>query len=207
MAANPDEYKSTVGLDSLYVAQVTNDSASAYAVNTPEYLAPAAEASWEPNSSMDTQYADDQAYDVSVSEGETKISLKVTAVPIELLSRMTGRVYDSNAGRMYDNAGTPPYFALSFRSLKSNGSYRYYQFLKVMFSMPKEEMTTKGEKAEPKTAELTATAIKTTYKWYLNETVGVDSIKRIVGDEDATSFSGVSWFSEVQVPTATSAAT
>ncbi|GAP11744.1 phage major tail protein, phi13 family [Bellilinea caldifistulae] len=197
--ANPGEYKSKIGLSSLYVAEVTQDDALGYAADTPEYLAPAAEASQEPTTSFEIQYADDQPYDVMTSEGDTKINLTVTGMPIEMLAKITGRVFDPTTGRMFDNAGVAPYFALSFRSLKSNGKYRYYQYLKGKFDMPKEETATKGEKPEPKTLQLTFTAIKTVYKFDLGGGV-FDSVKRVVGDEDTTNFNGANWFNAVQVP-------
>ncbi len=200
--ANSEEYKSRVGLDSLYVAIVTADSAAAYTAGTPAYLAPAAEASQEPSSSLDTQYADDQPFDVLSSEGPTKISLKVTNIDVETLALITGRVFDAGTGRMFDNGGTPPFCALSFRSLKSNGKYRYYQYLKGRFDMPKEDGVTKREKAEPQALELTFTAIPTIYQFDLGSING--TVKRVVGDEDTTNFSGTGWFSQVQTPVATS---
>jgi phi13 family phage major tail protein len=193
------EYKSKVGLDSLYVAEVTQDDAADYVADTPEWLAPAAEASQEPSSSLETQYADNQAYDVLQSEGETKGTLTVTGLPVEMLAKICGRIFDVTTGRMYDHGGVAPYYALSFRSLKSNGSYRYYQFLKVKFSMPKEEMATKGEKPEPKTLQVEFTAIKTIHPFVLSEGV-TESVKRVVGDEDTVDFDGDTWFDQVQVP-------
>lgn len=199
MTINANEYKSAVGLDQLYFSKITVDDAGDYSAAAPAYLAPAAEASQEPTSSFDIQYADDQAYDVSTSEGETKISLTVTGIPLEVLAEITGRVFDAATGRMFDNAGVAPYCALSFRSLKSNGSYRYYQYLKGKFDMPKEESVTKAEKAEPKTVQLTFTAIKTVHKFTLSDSV-TDSVKRIVGDEDTAGFDGDTWFTQVQIP-------
>lgn len=200
ISANSGEYKSRIGLDSLYIAEVTEDSATAYTAGTPEYLAPAAEASQEPATSFEIQYADDQPYDVMTSEGSTKISLKVTGIPIEMLAWITGREFDAASGRMFDNAGTPPYFALLFRSQKSNGSYRYYSYLKGRFDMPKEDTTTKGEKPEPKVMELTYTAIKTTYVFDLGSVN--DTVKRVVGDDDTTNFDETGWFTQVQTPSA-----
>src|SRR3990172_50916 len=195
---NAGEYKSKIGLDSLYVAEVTADSASAYTAGTQAYLAPAAEATQEPTTSFEIQYADDQPFDVNASEGDTKIGLTVTNIDLATLALITGREFDAVSGRMLDNGGIPPYFALSFRSMKSNGSYRYYQYLKGMFSMPKEDTATKGEKPEPKTLELTYTAIKTVYEWDLGAIT--DSVKRIVGDDDTINFDETGWFSQVQVP-------
>ena len=92
--ANAGEYKSRIGLDSLYIAKVTVDSASAYTADTPEYFAPAAEASQEPSTSFEIQYADDQAYEVMTGEGPTTISLIVTGLPLEMLALITGKVFD-----------------------------------------------------------------------------------------------------------------
>lgn len=202
LSVNAGEYRSAIGLDSLYIAEVTTDCASAYVADTPEYLAPAAEASMEPSQSTETQYADDQAYDVMFSEGETKIKVKITGMPAEMFAKLLGREFDAGTGRVFDNAATPPYFALSFRSLKSNGSYRYYQFLKGRFSVPKDEAATKGDTPDPKTVELEFTAIKTIYEWNLGTVT--DSVKRVFGDTDTTSFSATGWFAQVQVPSASS---
>lgn len=195
---NSGEYKSKIGLDSLYVAAVSEDSATAYTTGATAYLAPAAEASQEPTSNFEIQYADDIPYDVMASEGETKITLSVTNIDLSTLATITGRVFDSASGRMWDNTGLAPYYALSFRSLKSNGSYRYYQYLKGRFDMPKENMVTKGETPEPQLLELTFTAVQTIYEWNLGSLT--DSVKRIVGDSDTLNFSATGWFTAVQTP-------
>ena len=135
--ANSGEYRSQIGLDSVYVAEVTLDDSSGYTAGTPVYFAPALEAKIEPTVNAETQYADDAAYDAMVSEGETKLTFNVTNIPLETLALITGKVFDAASGRLWDNNATPPYMALGFRSLKSNGSYRYYWFLKGRFNVPK----------------------------------------------------------------------
>jgi phi13 family phage major tail protein len=199
MSINDGEYKSRIGLDSLYVAEVTADSASAYTAGTPAYLAPAAEASQEPATNAATQYADDQPYDAMSFEGETAINLTVTGIPPQMFATLLGRVFDTVSGRVFDNpSATPPYFALSFRSLKSNGSYRYYQYLKGRFSAPTEETATKGDSPDPKTTKLTYTAIPTVYEFDLGDINA--PVKRVFGDEDTDNFSATGWFSQVQTP-------
>lgn len=196
--ANAGEYKSRIGLDSLYIAEVTQDDAAGYAADTPEYFAPAATAGQAPTTNFETQYADDQPYDVISSKGPTAISLEVTNLPMEMLAKITGKVFDAVSGRMFDNGGEPPYIALSFRSLKSNGSYRYYQYLKGRFDMPQEETETKGETPSPQTLALTYTAIRTIYEFDLGDIN--DSVDRVVGDEDTDNFDGDDWFDQVQTP-------
>lgn len=193
------EQKVRVGIDSVYVATVTADSSSAYTTGTPQALAPVASASLEPSSSLETLYFDDQPADVLAAEGDTKISLELSGVDPATLALILGKVFDSTTGRLYDNGGTPPDCALGFRSLKSNGSYKYYWFLKGKFSPPKEEFSTKGEKAEAKTTTLEFTAVRTTKTFVLSGSV-TDSVKRVVGDTDTTNFSATGWFGQVQYP-------
>lgn len=195
---NQDEYKSRVGLDSLYVAEVTQDDASGYAAGTPEWFAPAAEASIAPAVNRQTQYADDQPYDTFSSEGESTIQLTVTGIPLEMLAKVTGRVFDATTGRMYDNGGTPPEYALMFRSKKSNGNYRYYSYVKGKFDMPGEEAASQTDSPDPKTTQITFTAVKSIYKFDLGDIN--DGVKRVVGDDDTDAFSSTGWFSQVQTP-------
>lgn len=200
--SGPEEYKSTIGLDNLYVAEVTVDSVAIYTADTPEYFAPAAEASQEPTVNEETQYADDAAYDVVTINAETKVTLTVTNLSAEMLAKIQGFVFDAATGQVWEDAeSVPPYMALSFRSLKSSGAYRYYQFLKGKFSMPKNEHATKGDSPEFKTTELVYTAIATVHLFDLGSVNR--RVKRIWGDEDTLNFNGATWFSQVNTPVAT----
>jgi len=204
MTFQTGEYKPRVGLDSLYVAAVTTDELGNYVAGTPEYLAPAAEASQASTVNSETIYADDQAFDTFTTKGETAITLSVTNVPLELLARLTGQKFDDTSGIFYDHGGVPPSYALLFRSMKSNGSYRYYAFLKCKFDIPDEEAATKGESPDPKMLQLTVHAIKTVCKFFLPDGV-IDGVQRMIGDEDVTAFDSTGWFDSVQIPAIVSA--
>lgn len=195
---NQAERKSVLGLRDLYIALLSQDDASAYAAATPQYFAPAVNASQTPTTNSKTQYADDQAFDVMTAEGETKIDLEVTAIPLEMQALVLGKEYDAATGRMFDNGGTPPDVALSFRAVKSNGAYVYFQYLKGKFSSPAQETATKTDSPDPKNTKITFTAVKTIYQFDLGDVN--DGVKRVVGDEDATDFDGSTWFDAVQVP-------
>jgi phi13 family phage major tail protein len=205
LSINAGEYKSTIGLDNLYIAEVTSDDASAYVAGTPERLAPAANAVHEPSVTNQIQWADDQPYDVLSAQGETKITLTITGLPAEMLAWITGATFDDTTGRVFDNANPAlaPYFALMFRSQKSNGSYRYYCYLKGKFSPPKEESATKTDKPDPKSTQVEFVAIKTVYEFSLGGGL-TDSVKRVWGDEDTDAFVATGWFVQVQTPETTS---
>src|SRR3990172_1615709 len=129
-------YKSTVGVDNIYYALVTQDDAAGYVAGAPAYLAPAMTITQAPKSNTKVQYADNQPFDSMSSEGETEMDVEITNIPLELLAVILGRVYDAATGRLFDNGGTPPDVALGFRSLKSDGTFRYFFFLKGNFAAP-----------------------------------------------------------------------
>jgi phi13 family phage major tail protein len=196
IAAN--EYKSVVGLRDLYYALVTEDDANAYTAGTPKVLAPGMTAALAPSVNSATQYADDGPFDVMTAEGETKISLEVTSLPMITLAEITGAVYDATNHRMFDNGGTPPFVAVGFRSKKSSGGYKYFWFLKGRFSKPGEEAASDSDTPDPKPLKLEFTAIKTVYQYVMGATT--DGVKRTVGDTDDAGFSFTNWFTAVQVP-------
>lgn len=193
------EYKSVIGVDMLYVAPILQDDASAYSADTPVYFAPLAEVGVEPSTSQETQYADNAPYDVIVGEGETTLTMTVTGIPPEVLAAVLGKVFDSTTGRVYDTEGTPPDYALGFRSLKSNGSYRYFWYLKGKFSAPGETHTTKNNAPTPQTTEIVFTAVSSIYAFDVGGSEDAKT-KRVWGDEDTTNFDATDWFTQVQTP-------
>jgi phi13 family phage major tail protein len=198
MPPNSGEYKSVVGVDNLYIAQVTQDDTSAYVAGTPQYLAPTASISMKPKTSMEAQYADNIPFDIAAAEAETDMEINITNLPASMYALLLGSHFDAATGTVDDVTGTPPFFAVGFRAMKSNGKYRYYWYQKCQFSAPEEGAETKTDKATPKEAKLNCKAIKTTYKF--NNGATTDGIKRKFGDEDTTNFVGTTWFSQVQVP-------
>lgn len=195
------EQKSTVGLRDLYYALVTQDDADAYSAGTPAIIAPAIAASHRTSKSSKVQYADDGVFDQLSAEGPTDLEMEVTAIPLSVLAVLLGKEYDASTGRLFDNSGAiAPDVAVGFRSKKSNGSYKYFWYLKGKFSQPDEEQATEGDTPEPKSAKIVFSAVKTTYQFDLGDIN--DGVKRVVGDEDISGFSETGWFTSVQVPVA-----
>jgi phi13 family phage major tail protein len=192
------EYKSAVGLKDLYIAEVTEDSLDAYTAGTPAYFAPAVTATSEAAVNRKTQYADDQAFEASSSEGETKVTLEVTNIPLSILASITGRVFDSATKQLWDNGGTPPYYALGFKSKKSNGSYRYFWYQKGRFDMPSDDMASQSDTPDPKTTKIVFTALKTVHQFDLGSVD--DGVKRVIIDEDVSGASVATWFDDVVTP-------
>lgn len=195
------EYLTSIGLSSVYAAQVTQDDADGFVTGEPFYLAPVGEMSGTPKLSDEVLYYDDQAYELLQSEGVTERKIKLSALPPAIEALLTGENFDPVTGRLYDSANplNAPYFALGYRTKKSNGHYRYAWFLKGKFQKPGAEHVTVGEKAEGKPLEIMYMAQKTIYKFTQPNSV-TDGLKRIVGDDDTTDFDADGWFTAVQTP-------
>lgn len=200
------EYKSQVGLDKLYYALITKDDATGYTAGEPTWLAPAGSAKVSTTRNSQSQFADDGVFDTSEGEGESKIEIEVTNVPLSQAAVLVGKTYNTSNGMLIDgSAGAPPECALMFRSRKSNGKYRYICYLKGKFSLADEDYSTMEEQPSPKLAKLTFTALRTVFE-FTTATGKKETVKVVKADEDvaasATLIAG--WFTAVPVPVAPS---
>jgi phi13 family phage major tail protein len=196
-------YKSVKGIDKIYYARVTQDDSGAYVAGTPAYFAPAMTITQSPTVNTKTQYADNQPFDTSTSKGETKVECEITDLPLDVKAEVLGDAFDPASGRHVENGGSPPYIALGFRAKKSDGTFRYFWYLKGQFAPPSEEAATETDTPDPKSAKLTFTAIRTTHQFAHKNADGdtiTDSVKRVTGDSSDANFDGSTWFDAVQTP-------
>jgi phi13 family phage major tail protein len=198
------KYGEFVGVDKLYAAIVLEDSEDSYIADTPEYFAPAAEISGEPEIENSTTYYDNVAANNYVTEGKTTLTIIVSGVPADVAAKYLGKKYDASSGRVYDSGDpNPPDVALAFRFNKGKAGYRYYQYLKGTFSGGTEEAATKTSTIDIKTYQMTFTAVSTTHKWEIDGEM--KPIKRIFGDTADVAFDPAGWFDVVQTPDTASA--
>lgn len=185
-----------IGLRDIYVAEVTEG-----VFGTPERLAKAIEATVTPNVSNVILYADDGAAESSSSEGETEITLGIDSLSNAMYAKLLGKTVNTD-GVVEDSSGDQPIdVALGFRSLKSNGKYRYFWFYKGKFQLPEENYQTKGETIEYNTPSIVGTFVHS--DTVLN--AKGEGIKRVMVDEDDADVLPAtisSWFTSVYEPTA-----
>jgi phi13 family phage major tail protein len=202
MPITQGEYKSVIGLDKLYYALVTTDSPAAYLGGTPKWLAPAATAKVATTVNTTEQYADDGVFDSSSAESTSVVDIEVTNVPLVTAAELLGKTYNATNGMLVEGSGAnAPDCALSFRSKKSNGKYRYVQYLKGKFSQADEEFATTEASPAPKTMKLKFTAFNTIHP-FQTATGKTETVKVVKVDEDVTASAALiaAWFTAVQVP-------
>lgn len=166
-----------IGLSNLTAFKLTADDASALtygdAIALPEIIS----MSITPETDEATLYADDQAVDTANQTKKFTLEVNMAQISLEHQALLLG--HEFAGGEMIAKADdVAPFFCLAFKSLKSNGAYRYTKFFKVKFAEQKVEQKTKGESIEFQTPTLTATAVyttntKTSFK-YADEDEGYD---------------------------------
>jgi len=194
-----NQYGEFVGVDRLYTFDVLEDSEGNYSASVPVYFAPTAEISGEAKTDITTTYYDNKAGASYVSEGATELKMTVSNVPAKKMADHVGKDYDVASGRVYDNGEpNPPDKGVMFRYNMGKSGYRYFCYLKGIFSGGAEAAASKGDKIDVKTYETTFTAGATTHEWAID---GIKkSLKRVFGDTADLAFDGSSWFSQAQTP-------
>ena len=191
--------KSYLGIDKLYYALVT-DSSDAYVPGTPEVLAPVGAITNAPAANNKVQFFDNIPMESLNSVGPSKLSIEIQGLPLSLQAILLGNAFDVTNGLLMENGTPPPYVAVGFRALKTDGTYRYYWFLKGTFAPPSEDLATKTDTPDPKTIKLEYTAIRTTRQFV--QTVSLtDSSKFVQADDSDIVVDPAAWFAAVRVPT------
>ncbi|MEG0936293.1 MAG: hypothetical protein RSJ41_12055, partial [Clostridia bacterium] len=156
---------STVGLKNMVLAPLTEDTEATLTYGDLQLVAGAIEASITPeNADPDIQYADDAEFDVLYLDPELSFKTKMADLPLAIQELIFGNKIDDNGVLIRTSTDKPPYFAVGFKSEKSNHAYRYVWLYKVRAKPVTESYATKeGTTVTRQTGEVEWTAIKRTH--------------------------------------------
>ena len=178
-----------VALKDLYYALLTSDGSSGAIYGTPVLINGLIMANVNPNSNIDTLFADDGPYDTAAQLGKIALELNVADLLPSICATLLGKTAMS-AGITYDaSTDTPPWLAIGFKSKKSNGHYRYAWLLKGKFSEPEDNGQTQGDTVNFQTQTITGNFVAREY----------DNNWRKRADEDEVGYeatTGTNWFTD-----------
>ena len=171
---------STIGLKNVVIAPLETDTEEGHTYGDLQLMAGAIEASVTPdNADPDIMYADDIEFDVLYADPEISFKLKMADIPLLIQQMLLANAIDDNGVLIRTAQDKPPYFAIGFKSEKSNGKYRYVWLYKVRAKPLTENFATKeGNTINRQNPEVEFTAIKRTH----------DGRYQAVADEDENSF-------------------
>ena len=155
---------STIGLKNMVIAPLTADTEDTLTYGDLQLVAGAIEATITPdNADPDIQYADDIEFDVLYSDPELTFTTKMADIPLAIQEMIFGNNIDDNGVLIRTSTDKPPYFAVGFKSEKSNGKFRFVWLYKVRAKPLTENYATKeGTTINRQTGEVEWTAIKRT---------------------------------------------
>lgn len=190
--------RSTVGLKNVVIAPLTLDDSTGVTYGDLQLMAGAIEAEINPgNADPDIQYADDIEYDVLYPDPELTVTVSMVDVPLAIQEMILGNAIDNNGVLVRTAGETPGYFALGFKSEKSDGKFRYVWLYKVRANPRTENYATKeGPTINRQTGVIEFTAIKRTF----------DGRYQALADEGENGFTaamGATFLESVYTPTFT----
>lgn len=107
------------------------------------------------NSSQETLFADNGPFESAAALGAIDVEIQKAALSTENKADLLGHMIDSNGGLVYSGSDIPPNVAIGFRSLKSNGKYRYVWLFQGKFTEPEDNSETKGDAVNFQTETIT----------------------------------------------------
>ncbi len=136
-----------IGCDRLvYALMTTEDTATAAPVYGAVKEAPGVMSiNINPNATLATAFYDDGPGESASTLGNIDVAIQKNVLTSENKADLLGHAIDSNGGVVYAGEDTPPFVAIGFRTLKSNGKYRYVWLYKGRFADPEDNNETKAD--------------------------------------------------------------
>lgn len=189
---------STIGLDSLYYAKITEDANGDETYSSPIKLAKAMTAELSVELAEATLFADDGASEIVKEFKSGTISLRIDDIGVTAAQDLTGAKIDNNHVVVSTSDDSCEPVAIGFRAKKSNGKYRYYWLYRVKFGIPGASLQTKGDSITFSTPTIEGTVMRRNKVDGLNNHPWKSEVNE---DDSSVSSSTISgWFSEVYEP-------
>lgn len=166
------EYRGVEGLVAAEVLTDNNDPNEGYTTGEVFAIAGVAEASRTTETSDEAHYYDNMPAVVITSTGKDEVTFNVSAIPLDVLAKITGQVYDDTTGGLIEGIRKAKYFAVGYRTKKTNGDEVVVWRYKGTFAIPDTDNVTEDDGTDANGQELVYTGISTTHKFAKNENKG-----------------------------------
>ena len=154
------------GVEGLVAAEVlTDDGTNGYTTGDVFAIAGVAEISRTTDSSNEAHYYDNIPAVVVSNTAADTVTISASAIPFDVLAEITGQNYDQTTGALIEGPRDVKYFALGYKTQKTNGDEVYVWRLKGNFNIPDQTNTTQNDGTDANGQEIVYTGISTTHKF------------------------------------------
>ena len=155
------------GIEGLVAAEVLKDNnlsgeEEGYVTGEVFSIAGIAELSKSTESSNESKYYDNMPALVISSTGADEVTCSVSAIDPEVLAKITGQQYDETTGTLIEGERQTKYFAMGYKTKKTNGDEVYVWRYKGTFNIPEATHATENDGTDANGQEITYTGINTT---------------------------------------------
>ena len=190
------EYFEYRGVEGAVYAEVTSDNTEGYVAGEVKELVGLSEIGKTTESSNEPHYYDNIPAIIVSSTGADELSLNTAGIPLDIVAEITGQYYDKTTGMYVEQERTPKYFALGYRTQKTDGTEVLVWRLKGTFTIPESTHATKDDGTDATGQTMTYTGISTSHKFIKTgkpaKAVNVDTSKKLVDES--------TFFDTVQTP-------
>ena len=178
-----------IGVDKLHYAICTDGASETW--GTPEALKGVISVNINPNASQETLFADDGPYETAATIGNIEVEINKAQLTLEERAVLLGHTY-ANGKLVSKSTDVPPFVAIGFRTLKSNGNYRYVWLYKGKFQDLEDQNETKGDSVNFQTDTINGQFLQT----------NKDQAWKIEADQDDPDAASdiAAWFNAVVEP-------
>lgn len=153
------------GVENLVCAEVIADTKESYETGEVFDIAGVAELGRTTENSSETKYYDNVPALVIDSVGADTVTCSVSGIALDVLAKITGQTYDEDLGVLVEGERDAKYFALGYKTKKTNGDEVYVWRYKGKFSIPDSTHSTQTSGTESNGQEVVFTGISTTHKF------------------------------------------
>lgn len=184
------EYRGVEGLVAAEVLTDNNVEGEGYTTGEVFSIAGIAELSRSTESSSEPHYYDNMPAVVISSTGSDEVTCTVSAIDMEVLAKITGQKYDVITGTFIEGQRDAKYFALGYKTKKTNGNEVFVWRYKGQFGIPESTHATEDDGTDANGQEVTYTGISTTHEFAKADNKGVKAINVDVAKDlaDVTAF-------------------
>lgn len=156
------------GISELVYAEVLKDDnetgeGHGYLTGEVKSLAGVAELSRTTDSSNEAHYYDNMPAVIVSSTSADEVTITTSAIDLQVLAEITGQNYDTTTGAMIEGPRDVKYFALGYKTKKTNGDEVYVWRYKGNFNIPDSTHQTENDGTDANGQEVVYTGISTTH--------------------------------------------
>lgn len=156
------------GVEGLVAAEVLVDDGDNYTTGDVFAIAGVAEISKTTDSSNEAHYYDNMPAVVVSNTSSDEVTISASAIPFDVLATITGQYYDEETGGFVEGTRDFKYFAIGYKTKKTNGDEVYVWRYKGTFNIPNQTNSTENDSTDANGQEIVYTGISTTHKFTKN---------------------------------------